>query len=152
MSPFPETVGALETQRNRWVGGHLALTVQAIKNLPGLLIRGNAVGIVATIATIIPPLTILLAMLVAAFLVSVVAAFLIPGAGVLPVLSAVNLLIFVLVTGAAWYRFGRDMLPARALIRLPLLLLARLAKLPGAIRTSRNGAWIRTDRGSSGRR
>ncbi len=151
LSPFPETEGALETQRNRWVGGHLALTTQALKGLPGLLARGNVIGALTTIATVIPPLTILLALLLGSLLAAMAAALLMPGSMVLPALSAANLLIFVLATGAAWYRFGRGMLPARSLKRLPLLLLARLAKIPGAIKASRNGAWIRTDRGSGPR-
>ena len=147
LSFFPSSAQAVETQRSRWIGGHMALIAQASRTFPGLLLRGNLTGAITTLATMIPPMTILLALLLACLLLSAAASISMGPA--LLALSFVNLLAFVLATGAAWYRFGRDILPAQALKGVPLLVLARIARMPATLLASRGGAWIRTDRGSA---
>lgn len=148
LSPFPTSSGALETQRSRWIGGHIALTSQVLRTLPTLLIRGKFTAAAAAAATVIPPLTILLALLLAAFLVSAIAAATLSGGTMLLTLSAITLAAFFVATGAAWYRFGRTTLPAQALKGVPMLVLSRLARISTSFASSRNREWVRTDRGS----
>lgn len=66
---FPETGTGAETQKNRWVHGHMQVALFAApKALFDSLARGRVGGALFALDAMVPPLTLFLALLVAAFL------------------------------------------------------------------------------------
>ncbi|MCX8996219.1 glycosyltransferase family 2 protein [Rhizobiaceae bacterium BDR2-2] len=150
LSPFPQTATGLQSQRRRWIGGHLTLIAGALVSVPRALARGNIAGAFAALATAIPPLTVLAALLVASLLVTTVATW-----GLQPDLlpwglSVLNITLFLVATLSAWLAFGRAILPAEDLGRAVVLVASRMLKAPFAFFAARRDGWIRTDRRGSG--
>jgi cellulose synthase/poly-beta-1,6-N-acetylglucosamine synthase-like glycosyltransferase len=150
LSPFPQTVAGLQTQRRRWIGGHIALISAALASIPASLARGNGKALMAAIATAVPPLTLLLGLLLGAALLTIGTTFAL-GLGMLPVaLSIVNLIVFLGSTASAWFAFGRQILPGDALGAALGLILKRMLKAPFAFYAARRESWVRTDRTRTG--
>ena len=144
-SEFPQSAEAEASQRLRWEKGHTGMLRTVPRLMLTAILRRNLPLFVLALDLAIPPLT-LLALLVAGVLsVSVVFAAL--GLGTLPLLlSAASLGALLLATGLAWFRFGRTILPARTLVRIPGYMLRKLP-LYGRILAGRAGSeWIRTER------
>jgi hypothetical protein len=65
------------------------------------------------------------------------------------VIASINLLMFILAVVLAWWKFGRDILPAHVLRSLGPQVLRKF-RIYGQILLGRTAAvWIRTDRGKS---
>jgi cellulose synthase/poly-beta-1,6-N-acetylglucosamine synthase-like glycosyltransferase len=144
-SEFPQSAEAEASQRLRWEKGHTGLLRTVPRLMLTAVVQRNLALFVLALDLAIPPLT-LLALLVAGVLaVSVIFAAL--GLGTLPLLlSAASLGALLLATGLAWLRFGRTILPARTLVRIPGYILGKLP-LYGRILAGRAGSeWIRTER------
>ena len=144
-SRFPDSAAASTTQRTRWEHGHLEMI---LREVPAMLARavargdGRLLGLALDLA--VPPLALLAGLLALDALLALTAW--ICGAGVGPVVVAGLLLaLFLLSVLAAWFVRGRDLVRFAELMSVPWYI---AAKLPVYLRfiVRRQRAWVRTDR------
>lgn len=133
------------TQRARWEHGSLRM---AARTAPRLFLKGLAgdfrsLAMALDIAT--PPLTILAAAIVIVTALACVAAFF--GATFPLTLALLSLASSALAVGLGWAFYGRDVLPARALMGV-VAYLAGKARVYGSEGARSAKRWTRTDRGS----
>jgi cellulose synthase/poly-beta-1,6-N-acetylglucosamine synthase-like glycosyltransferase len=145
-SQFPSTAEGAANQRQRWEQGHIGLILRlAPKTILRAILSRNGPALALALDMAVPPLALLVFLIAATCLTGTIAALL--GLSTMPMLiaaaSAVGLTSVLLV---AWWRFGRDILPARALPQVVSYLLdkarlyARLSSRPG------KATWVRTER------
>jgi cellulose synthase/poly-beta-1,6-N-acetylglucosamine synthase-like glycosyltransferase len=145
-SHFPVSQAGSESQRQRWEKGHLDNIVDLV---PGALVkslRGGGFGLAALAFDMaVPPLSLL----VLATAVSVIFGAVALGLGAPPAALAIPLLSLLLVaagTVLAWRAVGRDLLPLRELLGLPLHAIRKLVFYHGIVSGKASSSWIRTDR------
>ncbi|NJR77954.1 glycosyltransferase family 2 protein [Sphingomonas corticis] len=131
---------ALPAQRTRWEHGSLGAAWRHLPRLAAATVRGRRALAPLVLDLTVPPLALLVLMLVAHAILFLVAGTE-PGgwsAGLLAALTGAVLVV--------WHCFGRGVLPAAALLRVPMYL---LWKVPVYTRFvgSRQRAWVRTERG-----
>lgn len=145
-SSFPYSDKGAATQRRRWEEGHLGMIRLALSRLPGALLsrRGDAVAL--ALDTLVPPLTLLLLLVGAAFLLTVAATLIFALPAVASWIAGANLVLLLLALAVAWSVFGRAVLPARSLVLVGPYVLRKLALYAGLALGRRSGGWIRTDR------
>jgi cellulose synthase/poly-beta-1,6-N-acetylglucosamine synthase-like glycosyltransferase len=145
-SYFPISQAGGEQQRERWEKGNLDNIVDLVPMALAKSLRDRNLGLAAlAIDMAVPPLSLLVLVIVLCEILGGVAFVLgaPPAALVIPSLSA---LLLVLGAVLAWIAVGRDVLPLRELLRLPLHVNQKLSfyrRIAGGKATS---AWIRTDR------
>lgn len=143
----PSSESGTGTQRARWEGGFLA-TARGF-GLP-LVARGLArfdgQALWMGLHLLTAPLTLLLALNGLHMLLWLLlwAAGLAPSAA--PIAAALLTGVVVASVLAAWAMAGRAMLSGRALVRLPLYLLWKIALYARIVRGEETPAWIRTER------
>lgn len=145
-SHFPVSQAGSESQRQRWEKGHLENIIDLV---PGALARSLrdrnlALGALA-IDMAVPPLSLL--MLVTALCAALGGVAWMLGAS--PAAFAVpsfSVLLVVLGTMLAWRAVGRDVLPLRELLRLPLHAIRKLSFYYEIASGKASSSWIRTDR------
>ena len=146
-SAFPVTAKGTDSQRQRWVQGHLGMI---LKGVPRLLLRSvarrNLDLLALTLDLLVPPLSLLGLLVVAMFVVTSIAALLGPSAIGLWI-AAVNIALFTAAIFLAWARFGRDVLPGRVFLSIGPLVLRRIRLYGGLLLGRTASHWIRTDRG-----
>jgi cellulose synthase/poly-beta-1,6-N-acetylglucosamine synthase-like glycosyltransferase len=145
-SDFPVTSKGTDSQRQRWVQGHIGMI---LKTVPQLLIRSIALRsldlALLSLDLLVPPLS-LLGILIASMFISASLAAAFGASYTCLLLAGANLILFCLAVVLAWARFGRDILPGKALWSIGPLLLKRL-RLYGRIFAGRTVTqWIRTER------
>ena len=143
-SDFPVSVKGTESQRQRWVQGHIGMILKAVPRLLFLAItRRNLDLLVLTLDLAVPPLSLLGLLIVGIFLLASVAALSgLPSAAL--IIATANILVFGLTVFLAWLKFGRDILPARAFLSIGPL---RKFGLYGQLLRGRTAVqWVRTDR------
>jgi cellulose synthase/poly-beta-1,6-N-acetylglucosamine synthase-like glycosyltransferase len=145
-SHFPSSLAGSESQRQRWEKGHLENIVDLV---PGALVgslRGRSVGLTAlAVDMAVPPLSLLV--LVTAFCVFLGGvAFLLGGSPAALAIPSLSALLVVLGIALAWTAVGRDVLPLRELLRLPLHAIRKLGFYRRIASGKASSAWIRTDR------
>jgi cellulose synthase/poly-beta-1,6-N-acetylglucosamine synthase-like glycosyltransferase len=146
-SDFPVTAKGTDSQRQRWVQGHLGMILKMVPRLLFLAItRRNRDLLILTFDLLIPPLSLLGFLTFAIFLLTSLAmVFGLPVAAA--AIGVANLLVFTLAVLLAWLKFGRDVLPARVFLLIGPLILKKL-RLYGRMMRGRTVAqWVRTDRG-----
>jgi cellulose synthase/poly-beta-1,6-N-acetylglucosamine synthase-like glycosyltransferase len=148
-SDFPVTAKGSDSQRQRWVQGHLGMIRTAVPRLLFQAIVCRNLDLLAlTLDLLVPPLS-LLGLLIFGMLVltSLTAAFGLSFAAF--AIASLNFVMFALAVLLAWLKFGRDILSVRALVSLGPQVLRKL-RIFGRILLGRTTAvWIRTDRGKS---
>jgi glycosyltransferase involved in cell wall biosynthesis len=132
------------TQRARWELGSLRLAARRTGALFSKGFSGDVKALLMAFDLLVPPLTVLLAVIAAGFLASLF--FALAGEG-----RALSYFFFAaLVFGAAlcvaWLEYGRSTLPPETLSGLMPYLLGKLRVYGGEGRKSAKG-WTRTDRG-----
>ena len=146
-SDFPVTRKGTDSQRQRWVQGHIGMILQTVPRLVWLAVsRRNPDLLVLTFDLLVPPLSLLGLLVVGTFGLTMLAALF--GASLAaPVVATANLLAFMAAVLLAWWKFGRAILPARSLLSIGPLISGKL-RLYGRMLLGRTtGLWIRTDRG-----
>jgi cellulose synthase/poly-beta-1,6-N-acetylglucosamine synthase-like glycosyltransferase len=145
-SEFPSSLEGTQSQRRRWEQGHLGMILTMV---PHLIVRGirqtNLDLLILSLDLAVPPLSFL-GMLVVA--VTVVAALTRPlGFSSTAILvSTVSLMAFILGILLSWLKFGRDVLPANAILLIAPYIVRKLP-LYGRILFKRSRLqWIRSDR------
>lgn len=145
-SHFPASQTGSESQRQRWERGHLENIIDLV---PGALVeslRGRKPGLAAlAVDMAVPPLSLLVLVTVLCGILGGVAFLL----GASPAALAIpSLSVALVVVGAvlAWRAVGRDVLPLRELLRLPLYAIRKLGFYHGIASGKASSSWIRTDR------
>ena len=145
-SALPEPGKVQLRQRRRWEHGHLATL---IAHGPRLLFAGMArrqADLVAmALDLMVPPLALLVSAVAGLSLVALGAVALGLSAGPLLLSLTAGTLILIAVLGA-WWRFGRQLLPARTLAAVPLYVLWKMPLYFGFFLRGRHEHWERTSR------
>ena len=145
-SHFPTSQAGSEQQRQRWEKGHLENIVDLVPGALAKSLRDKNLGLAAlAIDMAVPPLS-LLVLVTALCAILGGTAFELgapPAALAIPLFS---ILLLVLGTVLAWTAVGRDVLPLRGLLRLPLYVIRKLGLYLRIARGKSTSAWIRTDR------
>ncbi|MEJ6781136.1 glycosyltransferase family 2 protein [Aminobacter sp. Piv2-1] len=145
-SHFPFSQAGASSQRRRWEEGHLGMIAQALRVLPAAVRSGNAGAVALVVDVLVPPLTLLVLLLGAAFVVTAAVTYALSLAPVALAVSLLCLALFGVSVLAAWAAFGRHVLPPMSLLRVFPYVLRKLALYPRLALGSRVGTWIRTDR------
>jgi hypothetical protein len=145
-SHFPVSQVGSERQRQRWEKGHLDNIVDLVPGALAQSLRKRNLGLAAlAIDMAVPPLSLLVLVTAVCEILGAIAFVLgaKPAALAIPSLSA---LLLVLGTALAWTAVGRDVLPLRELLRLPLHAIQKLIFYHRIASGKAPSAWIRTDR------
>ena len=145
-SQFAISDQGAESQRKRWIGGHLGLIFgYAPKLILRALVDRRADLLILGLDLLVPPLSLLV--LMAGSLVVVAALVdLLAGAFTPLVLAAVNIVAITGGLAVGWWRFGRDVLPPNSFGTVCSELAGRFHLYRALIR-GRPSSWVRTDRG-----
>lgn len=148
-SDFPVTAMGTDSQRQRWVQGHLGMIMKSVPRLLFLAISRRNLDLLAlTLDLLVPPLSLLGMLVVGVFALAFLAALFGLSFAAF-VIASINLLMFAVAVLLAWLKFGRDILPVRDLRSLGPQIFKKL-RIYGQILLGRTAAvWIRTDRGKS---
>lgn len=143
-SEFPQTAAGIASQRSRWEEGHIGMIAKALRLLPRTIRNPGALAL--TLDILVPPLTLLLVLAALGFVATAIltVALGLP-AGALW-LALINGLLLGAACLAAWYAFGRQALPARAIFGVLPYVLGKLGFYGRLAGGKRSSGWIRTDR------
>src|SRR5262249_15009881 len=143
-SYFPISQAGSEQQRERWEKGNLDNIVDLVPLALVKSLRDRNLGLAAlAIDMAVPPLSLLVLVIVLCEILGGLAFVLgaPPATLAIPSLSA---LLLVLGTVLAWTAVGRDVLPVRELLRLPLHVNQKLSFYRRVASGKATSAWIRT--------
>lgn len=145
-SSFPLTKVGTRTQRQRWEHGHIAVIMKTIpKFILEAIVERNWPLLQLALDLAIPPLTMFGLLLIGSL--AVTALGLLVGTSPLPLLiNASSILIFACAVSSAWWLYGRDIVPARAIFSLGFYLVNKIPLYTRALARSPTLRWIRTDR------
>lgn len=132
-------------QRARWELGSLRLAARRAGALFGNGFSGDGKSLLMALDLLVPPLTVLLAVIVVGILAAL--PFAVAGAGGALAAFWNAALFFFGALALAWFAYGRSVLPPRMLAGLGGYLLGKLRVYGREGRKSARG-WTRTDRGS----
>ena len=145
-SQFAISAQGADSQRSRWEHGHI-MTI--LKTAPRLLCvaiaRGNLSLLALTLDLAVPPLSLLAMLLILTFAITGIATALGFAATAL-IISTACLVGFAIAVVLAWSRYGRDVLPARAISLVPFYILAKLGLYGQILFGKMTAQWIGTDR------
>lgn len=145
MGLLPARRTAADQQRTRWEHGHLHTLMTQVPRLLGEALRRGRVDLLAIALDLaVPPLSLLV--MLWAVVLGIAAIALLLGASPLPaaLLLAQGCLLLGAISGA-WVRFGTELIPAHALLSIPLYVLRKIPRYFGFF-TNRQTQWIRTER------
>ncbi len=149
-SVFAASPEGSKTQRTRWEHGHIRTILNTV---PGLLRRAiverNWALFGLTLDLAVPPLSLLVMLMMAIFLVASLAAFFGFSSAALYISSA-TLLGFVFAIFFAWCKCGRSILPGRAILSIAPYMLGKFRLYDRIISGKAEARWIKTDRTISG--
>jgi len=147
-STFPTSAKGTESQRQRWVQGHLATIGKFVPRLLAVgLMRGDLNILALALDLLVPPLS-LLALLVVGTTVLTSSVALLGGPWLPALIAGGNLVGFFLCVALAWFKFGRQVFPAHQALAFGTFALKKI-RLYGRMLIGRTASqWIRTDRSS----
>src|SRR5262249_43445328 len=145
-SQFPVSEVGMEQQRQRWEKGHLDNIVDLVPGALAKSLRDRNGGLAAlAIDMAVPPLSLLVLVTALCEILGGIA-FVLGAPTVVLAIPTSSTLLLVLGTALAWTAVGRDVLPPRELLRLPLLVLEKLGFYHKIASGKATSAWTRTDR------
>jgi cellulose synthase/poly-beta-1,6-N-acetylglucosamine synthase-like glycosyltransferase len=146
-SEFPTSADAAHAQRQRWEQGHISTILGAVPRLlASAVAQRNWHLLVLALDIAVLPLSLLAVLTVAAVALGALGALL--GLGTIGlVVSLATVLMTLLSIGLAWGVCGRDLLPGRKVIQLPLHALGKLGFYKSLASGGGPSRWVRTDRG-----
>jgi cellulose synthase/poly-beta-1,6-N-acetylglucosamine synthase-like glycosyltransferase len=148
-SEFPVSAKGTDSQRQRWVGGHIGMIAQTLPRYLWLAIaRLNFDLLVLALDLAVLPLSLLGILIVGMFIFTSLA-WLVGFAATAWLIATANLLAFLITVIAAWLKFGRDVLPASRLRSGGSLIVQKLKLYSRLLLGKTAPNWIRTDRGKS---
>jgi len=148
-SQFAATAKARASQHSRWAHGHMMTIIElAPRFLASALANANLGLLALTLDLIVPPLSLLAMLLILTLALAGLSAVLGAGFAALTISAACGVA-FATCLAIAWDKFGRDILPARAISSVPFYVLARLGLYGQLLAGRKTAQWIRTDRTKS---
>ncbi|MCK1642964.1 glycosyltransferase [Bradyrhizobium sp. 157] len=145
-STFPTSAKGTESQRQRWVQGHLGTIGKFVPRLFTVgLMRGDINVLVLTLDLLVPPLS-LLALLMVVTMVMTSSVTLLGGSWLPTLIAGGNLLGFILCVVLAWFKFGRQVFPAHELLSFGSFALKKIGFYGRMLIGGTASQWIRTDR------
>jgi cellulose synthase/poly-beta-1,6-N-acetylglucosamine synthase-like glycosyltransferase len=145
-SHFPSSAEGATTQRERWERGHVDMVLKTVPRLLyTALTRRNMDLLALTLDLAVPPLS-LLALLVISIFAAAGLAVLIGLSSIALIISSAKLLGFVTAVFLSWLKFGRDVLPAAALLSIPIYVINKVPLYKHILSSKRVARWTRTDR------
>jgi cellulose synthase/poly-beta-1,6-N-acetylglucosamine synthase-like glycosyltransferase len=145
VSEFPDDAVASRSQRTRWEHGHLQTIFSQVPILLKEAVKQWRFSLIMLAMDIaIPPLSFF-ALLLTGFLVTAVGAVLFGGPAYIVALGIVPIFVLTLSILLGWTKFGRDVMPAKMLLAIPLFV---LWKIPVYFKFFLNPEkeWVRTNR------
>ena len=142
---LPQQQEVAKTQRTRWEHGHLQTLLTQTPRLATASVQQKRFDLLAIALDLsVPPLSLLVAIWVAAFAASLLAATL--GTSPIPAifLALEGLLILVSIVGA-WAKFGRNDISGLTLLAVPFYILWKIPLYVGFL-VKRQTKWVRTER------
>jgi len=136
---------AAKSQRTRWEHGHLQTLLTQTPRLPTASVGQKCFDLLAIALDLsVPPLSLLVAIWVAAFAASLLAATF--GTSPIPtvILAVQGLLILLSIVGA-WAKFGRTDISGSTLLSVPFYILWKIPLYLGFL-LKRQTKWVRTER------
>ena len=145
-SSFPSSVEGLRAQRQRWEHGHIYLIGRVAIPLLWTGLKRRDLRLVAlSLDLMVPPISLLIFVIFALLLVCGLSLPLgLASSSLSMSLCCIGLL--TLSISAAWLRFGKDILPARSLFRIPIYLAEKLPVYAKLLVGKRVSSWVRSDR------
>jgi cellulose synthase/poly-beta-1,6-N-acetylglucosamine synthase-like glycosyltransferase len=148
-SQFPISAAGAKSQRKRWEEGHLRMIA---KKVPGYvyssIIERNPGLLALTLDLAVPPLSLLIMLLGVLFLLGGIATpFGIPPTAL--IINAICLTAMGLAVFLSWLKWGRDILPASAILSVASYVLAKIPLYHYIMSRSADPQWVRTDRNKS---
>jgi cellulose synthase/poly-beta-1,6-N-acetylglucosamine synthase-like glycosyltransferase len=145
-SVFPTSAKGTESQRQRWVQGHLATIGKFVPRLLAAgLMRGDLNVLVLALDLLVPPLS-LLALLIVGTMVLTSSVALLGGPWLPTAIAGGNLVGFTLCVLLAWFRFGRQVFPAHEALSFGSFALKKIRLYGRMLIGGTASQWIRTDR------
>jgi cellulose synthase/poly-beta-1,6-N-acetylglucosamine synthase-like glycosyltransferase len=145
-SHFPISAEGEQLQRKRWELGHINMIIRSVPHLLFQAIAKRNWSLLALVFDLaVPPLSLLGMLVVAILIVSSSAAFL-GSAWVALTISAANLLAFMAAAFLAWIKYGRDILPPRAIVSIAPYVLKKFGLYRQFVFGKTDAEWTRTDR------
>jgi len=145
-SHFPVSQASSEQQRQRWEKGHLDNIIDLVPGAFAKSLRDRNLGLAAlAIDMAVPPLS-LLVLVTAVFEILGGVAFVLGATPAVVAIPSLSALLLVLGTVLAWTAVGRDLLPLRELLLLPLHAIQKVVFYHRIASGKATSAWIRTDR------
>jgi cellulose synthase/poly-beta-1,6-N-acetylglucosamine synthase-like glycosyltransferase len=146
-SEFPQSNESASHQHRRWEEGHIRLIIASAPKLIYRSILSGNLGLLALgLDLIVPPLTLLVALVTTLFVVSGSAEFF----GASPTafyVSASSLLALIFAVFLSWIGYGRDLLPPRSISSVVHYMFAKLPLYRHIFSRRAASTWIRADRG-----
>ena len=142
---LPQQQQAAKSQRTRWEHGHLQTLLTQTPRLATASVEQQRFDLMAIALDLsVPPLSLLVAIWLAAFAASLLAATF--GTSPIPavLLAVQGLLILVSIVGA-WAKFGRADISGSTLLSVPFYILWKIPLYLGFI-LKRQTKWVRTER------
>ncbi|MFM9845650.1 MAG: glycosyltransferase family 2 protein [Hyphomicrobiaceae bacterium] len=145
-SRFPVSQASTERQRQRWEKGQLDNVIELVPGAIATSLRTASLALAAlAIDMAVPPLSLLV--LVTAFCLALgTAAWLLGASSSVLAIPAFTAMLLVLGVVGSWLAVGRDVLPFRNLLRLPLHVVKKLGLYRSIALGRTTSSWIRTDR------
>jgi cellulose synthase/poly-beta-1,6-N-acetylglucosamine synthase-like glycosyltransferase len=145
-SRFVDDPDIARRQKARWEHGHLDTLRQELPALACDAVRGRSRALAALALDLcIPPVALYFSVLAVLLAFTAMAAVVWPAARPAAALVMAGAAAFGLAVAIGWWRFGRHLLQARELLRLPLYALWKLPVYVGYAVGARSG-WVRTQR------
>ncbi|SHL55554.1 Glycosyltransferase, catalytic subunit of cellulose synthase and poly-beta-1,6-N-acetylglucosamine synthase [Bradyrhizobium lablabi] len=145
-SEFPHTKAGTESQRQRWIQGHVRMIVRDLPRRFARAVQEHNWDLLVLILDVAVPPFSMLASIAMVMLIAAVALFLLVGIASPMVVAGIN---FGALLGAvllAWTKFGRELISIRDLAAIWRSLLNRLSFYARVYFGSRASSWVRTDR------
>lgn len=145
-SYFPTTAKGRDSQRQRWIQGHIATILGSVPKLVTLAISRRDLDLLAlALDLLVPPLSLLGLLSAGMFGFTLLLALL--GMSPLPLLIALaNLVTFAASVFLAWRGFGRDILLASVDPSVGRMIWQKMGVYGQLLRGRIAGEWVRTDR------
>ena len=142
---MPQQQGVAKTQRTRWEHAHLQALLTQTPRLAIASVQQQRFDLMAIALDLsVPPLSLLVAIWLAAFATSILATII--GASPIPViLLAVQGLLILVSIVSAWAKFGRTDISGTTLLSVPFYILWKIPLYLGFI-LKRQTKWVRTER------
>jgi len=149
-SVLPDRQQAAASQRKRWEHGHLATLREYAPKLIGQGLRQGRTDLIAlALDLMVPPLSLLVALLIGALGFTAVATWF--GASPFPfAIAFANLFAIGIGVLLAWFAHGRTLVRARDLGAIPLYVLWKIPLYFSFFTKGRHASWDRTERSAGG--